>query len=59
MAYNQLEQPTFFCPECGKEFTLNDNRVQYGLFSDKQLIRCSTCFEKIKHEFWLRRVAEG
>lgn len=58
MGFKQPEEPTFQCPNCGKQYTLSDNRVQYGLFADKQLIRCSSCFTEFKHEFWLRQIGE-
>ena len=58
MPYKQLEEPTFMCPECGKILTLNDAKVLFGLFSDGKLIRCSVCFERVKHDFWLRMVGE-
>lgn len=58
MPYKQNEEPVFFCPECGKEFSLNDPKVQYGLYADGKLLRCGTCFEKMKHDFWLRMAVE-
>lgn len=59
MSYPQPDEPTFLCPVCGKQLTLNDSRVKYGLFANGRLLRCSNCFEKFKHDFWLRRVAEA
>lgn len=58
MSYRQLEEPMFVCPKCHKSLSLNDDKLKYGLFADGKLIRCSSCFEEIKHEFWLRIVAE-
>lgn len=58
MSYRQLGEPTFICPKCNREYSLNDAEVQYGLWQGKTLTRCAKCFEKLKHAFWLRQMAE-
>lgn len=58
MGYRQLGEPTFTCPKCKREYSLNDAQAQYGLWQGKVLARCSVCFEKIKHAFWLRQMGE-
>jgi len=58
VSYVQLEEPKYTCPKCKKVFSLNRQEVQYGLFQGGILARCSVCFEQMKHNFWLRVMAE-
>lgn len=58
MSYQQLEEPVFVCLKCNKEYSMNNAKVQFGLFEDSNLVRCADCFEKLKHGFWLRIMAE-
>jgi DNA-directed RNA polymerase subunit RPC12/RpoP len=58
MSYIQIDEASFVCPKCKREYSLNAPGAQYGLWQGKTLARCANCFEQIKHRFWLRVMAE-
>lgn len=59
MSYRQLEEAEFRCIGCNRSYSLSQPECQFGLWREGKLIRCSKCFEAMKHEFWLERMERG
>lgn len=59
MAYKEPEEAQLTCMKCGKRWGISTYEAQHGLFRNGELLRCSRCFEEMKHAFWLERMERG
>jgi DNA-directed RNA polymerase subunit RPC12/RpoP len=58
MSFKQIGEPEFKCMDCGRNYSISQPDAQFGLWRNGELIKCSKCFEEMKHQFWLERMEQ-